>query len=341
MARYASPPLPQQQSDFEVHMAQAASFLAQGQTAPAIGMYRTAAARAEERGNFRNALRAYAEIVRLEGPLSDTQLKVGEMQYRSGRPREATATLDHAANTALQHGRVEVGLHAYRLAALADPTPARWRQVLDWYVNLGKQGEMMKCLEEASTELFRNEAWDGFVFVAEQLLEHRPTDVATLRMLMRAHLQRKDLHRAAVTIQRLLNERPGDADALERMAETFAELGRKDKAAEVVARLAVMLSQQPSKDEAKRLVERGLGWNPNNARLLAVKRSFEPPPPPRPPARTRDEDIPALDLSEFVEVVPGDFDEPDYTMVRELDILEVSELTMVTKQFNLQDLADL
>lgn len=341
MARYASPPLPQQQSDFEVHMAQAASFLAQGQTAPAIGMYRTAAARAEERGNFRNALRAYAEIVRLEGPLSDTQLKVGEMQYRSGRPREATATLDHAANTALQHGRVEVGLHAYRLAALADPTPARWRQVLDWYVNLGKQGELMKCLEEASTELFRNEAWDGFVFVAEQLLEHRPTDVATLRMLMRAHLQRKDLHRAAVTIQRLLNERPGDADALERMAETFAELGRKDKAAEVVARLAVMLSQQPSKDEAKRLVERGLGWNPNNARLLAVKRSFEPPPPPRPPARTRDDDIPALDLSEFVEVVPGDFDEPDYTMVRELDILEVSELTMVTKQFNLRDLADL
>ena len=144
-----------------------------------------------------------------------------------------------------------------------------------------------------------------------------------------------------LTIQLLLNERPGDADALERMAETFAELGRKDKAAEVVARLAVMLSQQPSKDEAKRLVERGLGWNPNNARLLAVKRSFEPPPPPRPPARGRDEDIPALDLSEFVEVVPGDFDEPDYTMVRELDILEVSELTMVTKQFNLQDLADL
>jgi hypothetical protein len=104
----------------------------------------------------------------------------------------------------------------------------------------------------------------------------------------------------------------------------------------------VMLSQQPSKDEAKRLVERGLGWNPNNARLLAVKRSFEPPPPPpRPPARTRDEDIPDLDLSEFVEVVPGDFDEPDYTMVRELDILEVSELTMVTKKFNLRDLADL
>lgn len=341
MARYASPPLPQQQSDFEVHMAQAASLLAQGHIAPAVGLYRTAATRAEERGNYRNALRAYAEIVRLEGPQSDTQLKVGEMQYRSGRPREAASTLDQAANVALQHGRVEVGLHAYRLAALADPSQARWRQVLDWYVNLGKHAELVPMLEDASTELFRNEAYEGFIFVADHLLQHKPDSVATLRMLMRAHLQRKDLHRAAVTIQRLLDMRPGDADALERMAETFAELGRKDKAAEVVSRLAVMLSQdEASRDEAKRLVDRGLAWNPNNARLLAVKHSFAPPPPPRPaPARAPVEDIPALDLSEFVEVVPGDFDEPDYTMVRELDILEVNELTMVTRQFDLSALA--
>ncbi len=326
-------------------MTQAAAFLTQGQTALAIGLYRTAAARAEQRGNFRNALRAYVEIVRLEGVNSDTQLKVGEMQYRAGRPHEAAATLDRAANVALQNGRVEVGLHAYRLAAMAEPTPARWRQVMDWYVNLGKHGEMVRTLEEASTELFRNEAYEGFIFVADQLLTHRPADIGTLRMLMRAHLQRKDLHRAAVTIQRLLDHRPGDADALERMAETFAELGRKDKAAEVVARLAVMLSQKPaSRDEAKRLVERGLTWNRNNAKLLAVQRSFAPPPPPRaaqrPPALKRGEaDIPALDLSEFVEVVPGDFDEPDYTIVRELDILEVNELTMVTRKFDLAALA--
>lgn len=326
-------------------MAQAAAFLTQGHTAPAIGLYRTAAALAEERGNFRNALRAYAEIVRLEGANSDTQLKVGEMQYRSGRPREAAATLDRAANVALQQGKVEVGLHAYRLAAMAEPTPARWQQVIDWYVNLNKHGEMVRTLEEASTELFRNEAYEGFIFVADQLLTHRPADMATLRMLMRAHLQRKDLHRAAITIQSLLDEKPGDADALERMAETFAELGRKDKAAEVVARLAVMLSEsESSRDEAKRLVDRGLTWNPNNARLLAVQRSFAPPPPPRPaPPRAavqrREADIPALDLSEFVEVVPGDFDEPDYTMVRELDIIEVNELTMVTRQFDLSSLA--
>lgn len=334
-------------------MAQAAAFLTQGQTAPAIGLYRTAAARAEERGNFRNALRAYAEIVRLEGANSDTQLKVGEMQYRSGQPHEAAATLDRAANVALQHGKVEVGLHAYRLAAMAEPTPARWQQVMDWYVNLGKHGEMVRTLEEASTQLFRNEAYEGFIFVADQLLTHRPADMATLRMLMRAHLQRKDLHRAAVTIQNLLDQKPGDADALERMAETFAELGRKDKAAEVVSRLAVMLSQNDSsRDEAKRLAERGLSWNPNNTRLLAVQRSFAPPPPPKPaPPRAavqhHEADIPALDLSEFVEVVPGDFDEldhtdfdePDYTMVRELDILEVTELTMVTRKFDLSTLA--
>lgn len=377
MARYASPPLPHQQSDFDVHMAQAATFLAQGHVAPAIGMYRTAAANAEQRGEYRNALRAYAEIVRLEGPHSDTQIKMGEMQYRSGRPREATATLDRAANIALQYGRVEVGLYAYRLAALAEPTPARWRQVIDWYISLGKQHEMLGSLEEACSELFRDEAWTGFVFVAEQVLQQRPADVAILRMLVRAHLQRKDLHKAAMTIQILLSHRPGDPDALERMAETFAALGRKDKAAEVVARLLDMLMLQPdAKDECKRLVEQGLDWSPHNGRLLAVQRSLAPPPPPRPAPveqRRAEEDIPDLDLSDFVEVVPsdlveeveeieeieehelnelgnldefGDFDEPDYTMMREIDYtmvrerdaFEVGELTMVTKEFSVEQL---
>ncbi len=350
MARYASPPLPQQQTDFDAHMSQAATFLAQGQVAPAIGLYRTAAATAETRGNYRNALRAYAEIVRLEGPQSDTSLKVGEMQYRTGRGHEAAATLDRAANLALQQGKVEIGLHAYRLAALAEPTGARWTQVLDWCTNLGKHTEALQYLEEGADELFRNEAYEGFIFVANKLLEFRPGDVSILRRLMRAYLQRKDLHRAATTIQRLLEERPGDPDALERMAETFAELGRKDKAAEVVARLAVTLSQDTSaRDEAQRLVERGLTWNANNARLLAVQRSFAPPPPPKPPAPRPADDIPALDLSEFVEVVPehdatpeidlDDWDEPDYTMVRELDILEVNELTQVTRQFALHVMA--
>ncbi len=350
MARYASPPLPQQQTDFDVHMSQAAAFLAQGQIAPAIGLYRTAAARAEERGNYRNALRAYVEIMRLEGPSSDTGLKVGEMQYRTGRGHEAAATLDRAANLALQHGRVEIGLHAYRLAALAEPTPARWSQVLDWCTNLGKHTEAIDYLEDGANELFRTEAYEGFIFVANKLLEFKPGDLSVLRRLMRAYLQRKDLHRAATTIQSLLDQRPGDPDALERMAETFAELGRKDKAAEVVARLAVTLSQvSGSREESQRLVERGLGWNPNNARLLAVKRSFAPPPPPKPPAPRLARDIPALDLSEFVEVVPehdsmpeiepDDWAEPDYTMVRELDILEVNELTMVTRQFAIHVLA--
>ena len=339
--------LPQQQSDFDVNMAHAAQFASQGLVAQAIGLYRTAAANAEARGEFRNALRAYVEIVRIEGPNSDTQLKLGEMQYRSGRPREAAATLDRAANLTLQAGRVEMGLYAYRLAAIADPTAARWKQLIDWCRNLGKHDEAQRHLEEGAAELFRAEAFETFVYVANLLLELKPTDVPTLRMLMRAHLHRKDVHRAATTIQRILNERPGDADALERMAETFAELGRTDKAAEVTARLATMLALQggTSREEAKRLVIRGLGWNRNNGQLLALKRQFDPPPPrpaPRPAPR---EEIPTLDLSEFVEVVPnepeGDFDGPDYTMVREHDILEVAELTMVTKQFDLRELAKL
>ncbi len=343
MARYAAPPLPQQRSDFDVHMAHAAQFAAQGQVAPAIGLYRTAATTAESRGDFRSALRAYAEIVRLEGPTSDAYLKLGEMQHKSGRRREAAASLDHAAHQALLLGRVDIGLHAYRLAADAEPTSARWNNLVQWCRNLQRDDDAMRHLEEGTAQLFREEAYEAFIPVAGLLLQTRPDHVPTLRMLMRAYLQRRDLHRAAQTIQTLLESRPGDADALEHMAETFAALGRTDKAAEVVARLATTLQSMggASRDEARRLIDRGLGWNGHNPQLQALKRSFEPP---RPAAKSRhtaprDADIPDLDLSDFVEVVPAGPDEVDFTAVRELDILEVAELTMVTQQFDLNSIA--
>lgn len=345
MARTASPPLPRHQSDFDVHMNQAQAFSVAGQVAQAIGLYRTAALAAEGRQEFRNALRAYAEIVRLEGPQSDTILKLGEMQHRTGRSREAAATLDRAAHQALLAGRVEIGLHAYRLAAEAEPTAARWKHLIDWCTNIGRDQDAYRHLEEGSALLFRRELYDVFIVLGMRLLELNPEHMPTLRMMMRAQLQRKNLHRVVLTVAAVLQQRPGDADAIEHMAETFAALGRVDKAAEVLARLATALLDEGSaaRAEAKRMVARGLQWNPSNEVLQDLQRSFVPPPPkvrktPPPPPRN---DAPALDLSDFVEVEPGpseyenDFEEVQYTQVRDFDILEVAELTRVIQRMDL------
>jgi hypothetical protein len=95
------------------------------------------------------------------------------------------------------------------------------------------------------------------------------------------------------------------------MAEAFAALGKGHKAAEVMLRLAEMVEAAgpTARDEARRIVHRGVMWDPHNSALLALQRRYDDRPravareivvgrTPAPP------ELPPLDLSEFVEVAP-------------------------------------
>jgi tetratricopeptide (TPR) repeat protein len=298
-------PLPQQRSDIQANLMQADWFASQGHTAQAIGFYRTAAFNAEAKHDYRIALTAYASAARLEGPGSDARASVGRMQQLLGQPREAARTFEQAAQEQLQRGWVAEALEALRLAAKAEPTAKRWRQWFDWCVHLGRTDEVHRRLDEAAAELFAEEAFAPFIHVARLLLELRPHHVPTLRRLVRAHLQRKEIHRAVEAIQTILRERPGDPDALEHMAEAFAALGRSEKAAEVIVRLAdLMLERGPEgRAEALRLVGRGLAWRPGHSDLLLLRNRLHGE--RRPPQMRVTSRMPPLDLSELVEVVPS------------------------------------
>jgi hypothetical protein len=163
------------------------------------------------------------------------------------------------------------------------------------------------------------------------LLEMRPNHVPTLRRLVRAHLERGELHRAVEAIQGILRERPGDPDALEHMAEAFATLGKKEKAAEAIARLAQMMMERgpEGRGEAMRLVSRGLSWRPGDSDLLLLRRRLggaKRPPPMRVTAR-----MPPLDLSEFVEAVPPERIDDEVTSHR-VEIVEILEESNVRRR---------
>ena len=303
--RDAALPLPQQRSDIEANLMHADWFASQGHGAQAALLYRTAAIKAEQKKDHRIALTAWASAARLEGPGTDARIGVGRMQSLLGRHGEAARTFDEAAREHLRLGRSVEGIAAMRLAADAEPTAERWKLLLDWCTHLGLLADAQRHLEEAATKLFAEEQYGMFVQVARLLLELRPSHVPTLRRLVRAHLQRQELHRAVEAIQGILRERPGDPDALEHMAEAFAALGRKEKAAEVIGRLAQVMTERgpEGRAEAQRLVARGLGWRPGDSDLLLLRRRLggHRPPPMRVTAR-----MPPLDLSEFVEAVPPD-----------------------------------
>lgn len=350
-------PVSRDASGVETNLMHAEWFAANGMTIQAIGFYRTAGTLAERAGDLRRALKAFDAVTRLEGMGSEAKLRIGEVQLRMGHPQVAAATLDAAANEALQSGRSDQALEAFRRAAEAGPTADRWARVLQWFDHFHRGDEGTSALESAAAKVFSASDDEALVVIARLLLARKPGHVPSLRQLIRVHLRRRELHRAVESISQLLRFRPGDADALEQMADAFAMLGRKDKAAEVATRLARSLIERgPSgAEEAKRLVMRGLTWRPGDSDLLLLRRRFpaprratprRPPPRRRPPHQSAAAELPPLDLSDFVEAVPerppvptseethvmGDFEGEELTMMLEADMLEIlGENSVVAK----------
>ena len=321
--RDAATPLPQQRSAFEANLMHADWFASRGQTAQAVALYRTAATNAENGGQYAVAVTAYASVARLEGAGSSATIKVGEMRLRMGQREEAAEVFGTAGQECMASGAWREGLRAFRMAAKAQPDAARWLRLVDWCRHLKQRNEELQYLEEGAADLFANHDLDGFVAVAKRMLAEMPGHVPTLRRLIRAHFGRRDLHRAVESIAALLRARPGDVDALERMAEAFAMLGKKLQAAEVMRRLAERLVHGGPDDqlEAERLIGRGLSWCPNDRRLAQLLRR-------RQGAGTAAHVVvsartPALDLSDFVEAVPEGYGGPE---VIELAVDELDEI---------------
>ena len=339
-----------QRSGIETNLRHADWFAAQGMTIQAIGFYRTAATLAERAGDYGIALRAFDAVARLEGIGSEAKLRIGAIHVRIGNRTAGAALLEHLANESLQTGRPDQALEAFALAADAEPTRARWAAVLHWHDHFGRQAEGTRALEHAAVRVFTAQTDDdAVVVIGRLLLERKPGHEPSLRQLIRVHLRRRELHRAVESIQALLRVRRGDADALEQMAHAFKLLGRPDKAAEVLVKLAGSLADTGAAgvETAKRLVSTGLAWEPGNSELLLLRRRFNPPKAkPRPKRRSSRPPAPPVDLSEFIEAVPeefveavpdlpplptstpvqvaGDWDDEELTEMLDIDMLEVS-----------------
>jgi tetratricopeptide (TPR) repeat protein len=322
MARNAAAPLPQQRSDVEVNLMHADWFASQGQIAQAIALYRTVGSTCRQRGDHRRAVTAFASVARLEGPGSDAKLQMGESLLALEQRADAARTLEQAGHELLSVGFVPTALHAFHQAAVAAPSVDRWRTYLHWSRHYGKEDDAIRHLAElTSTAVIEVDA-KNMLGICELLLESIPGHVPTLRKVARACLEQRQVHKAVDAIQTILQIRPGDADALERMAEAFAALGKRHKAAEVMLRLAYVVNDRgpTARDEARRLVNRGVMWDPHNQALLAMQRKLDDRPkavareigatashPPVPPASKRrpppaPAKPPLIDLSDFVEV---------------------------------------
>jgi tetratricopeptide (TPR) repeat protein len=273
-------PLPSQSSDIDAQLANADGFVAMGQVAPALGMYRTAALLAEQRGDLPRALSIHARIARID-PEPGARMRIGELQLALGQRVEAAAMLDGVARDELRFGRLLQALRAATIAVLAVPTLERQLMAAD----LGRRTGQLDVAVEHYHAAAVLELGAGRVPHARSLCNHalqlRPDHVPTLRTAADAHLRVRDMHRAVAAIRGILARDPDDAGALEMMAEAFAMIGKKQNAAEVVRLLAtrVQRSGQAGHAEARALVQRGLAWHPDSDGLKQLDRDLANPTP--------------------------------------------------------------
>ena len=305
MTRSAPVRLPSQTSEIDAHLHSADGFVAVGQLALALAMYRTAALLAEQRNDLHRALAIHARIARID-PDPGARMRIGEIQLTLGQPCEAAATLDAVARDEFRAGRWAQALHAATTAAGSVPSINRRLVAADLAQRVGQYDLAVDQFHAAADE----ELGAGRVGPAQALcaraLGIRPGHLPTLRTAVEAHLRARDVHRAVAAVRGILAQLPGDAGALESMAEAFAMLGKKSNAAEVVRLLAVQLRSAglASPDDVRGLVRRGLSWHPESLALQQLERELDDQ--PRVMVRAAaPESTRVIDLADLVDVRPA------------------------------------
>ncbi|MBX7079002.1 MAG: tetratricopeptide repeat protein [Nannocystaceae bacterium] len=281
MAHGAPMPLPSQPSQIDAQLQHADWFASVGQLAPALGMYRTAALQCEQQGDHARALAIHARIARLDHD-PGVRLRIGELQLALGQSRQAAETLDGVVRDELRWARVPQALAAATVAVQADATPMR-RLVL---ADLAQRAGAYELAAEQLATLAQLELTAGRHARAQSLcvraLRLAPQHLPSLRAAADAHLRARDVHRAVAAIRCILAQAPGDAVALEGMAEAFVLLGRRERAAEVMRLLAVRLAAAGpvQADAARAVIHRGLSWQPDHEGLRALDRQLTDRPGP-------------------------------------------------------------
>lgn len=300
--RSAPMPLPSQTSEIDAHLQHADGFVAMGQVVLALGMFRTAALLAEQRGDLPRALSIHARIARID-PDPGARTRIGELQLALGQHAEAAMTLDAVVRDELRVGRWPQALHAATIAVTAAPTSARRLALADLAQRLGQADVAVEQLHALAVEA----ATAGDVRRAQSLCHRalglRPGHLPTLRVATEAHLRAGDVHRAVAAIRGVLAQIPDDVAALEGMAEAFAILGKRHAAAEVLRLLAVRLhaAGPADRDHARALVHRALAWHPDSEPLRELDRALTDR--PAPVAREILADATrVIDLADLVEV---------------------------------------
>jgi thioredoxin-like negative regulator of GroEL len=281
-------PMPSQPSVIDTHLLHADHCIQSGQLAPALALYRTAAAIAEQQGDFPRALSIHARLSRLD-PDPSVRLPIGDLLRRAGQVAQAADVFEGVMRDYLQAAarvgegrtnRIGHALVAARAAYEVDPTPTRRWQLGELLAHQGYGKEAVEHLHACAAVELEAGRLRRFHTLARRIVGLAPGHVPTLRLMIDAFLRARDVHRAVAVIRSLRACAPDDRAVFEGTAEALMMLGKPDAAADVLRLLAAR----------------------DGANAPAVATPIAATQPPRPPSTPAREVTRVIDIADLMDV---------------------------------------
>jgi len=209
------------------------------------------------------AVAIYKQITKIDTKRHDIYAPLADLYQRLGLVSEAMGALQTAADSFHREGRKREALELLRRMASLDPSNVTSRlKVAQLLQQEGLADEALAEYREAAAELDRQGDWEARVGVLQRILELRADDVdalATLAELLVDHQQAKQ----AQPIARRLVEADGDRpESHEVLARILTDLGQPAAAVEAHRQAAEAWRRRGDEDRARAIVQRFIPAEP-------------------------------------------------------------------------------
>jgi tetratricopeptide (TPR) repeat protein len=268
------------------------------------------------------ALAVYRQVLNLDPERLDVHLRCAGLFRELGQMPDAVLVYEKAGAALLKAGQTDEAFECY--AAVCDIEPANVAKRLrlaELYSREQRVDEAVEQFGRCARQLLDDNRLQEYVRVAERLLYHQQID-DVLRDLAGVYLRLSEPRRALMKLNTLLQKSPSDPSGLELLAETFAGLGKHDKAVSVMLELARGERGRGPESQSSviRVLRRALEWDPSNPQVRSAleEASREAPVPPRVERSAEASEGSPEDL--------GEIEELDAEEVEELEADELEEI---------------
>lgn len=227
-----------------------------GQNEEAIAQYVKVANQYRQEGFDARAVAVFKQILNLDPKNYGAYVSLSELYQRMGLDSEAAAALQTAADGYHKEGRKTEALELLRQMAALDPTNTTSRlKVAELLRQEGMEDEAVDEYRAVIEELESQQDRDQLVTVIERLLEVKPDDIEAITRLVRCLMEAGEFARAEPLAVRALNVSE-DIPQYELLLELYAQMGEEAKLADATRGLAKVYRDRGDEERARELMQR-------------------------------------------------------------------------------------